>query len=55
MSSGAKKIGHHRHIAQLLEGMVASLPRWYVQEVERQQEARSCNAGLSELSWAAPT
>lgn len=45
MGSGTKKIGLGGHCrwgrAQLLEGLVMSLPRWYVQEVEGQQEAGS--------------
>lgn len=37
VGSGTKKMGPGGHYrwgrAQLLEGLVASLPRWYVQEV----------------------
>lgn len=50
MGNDTKKIGHGGHCrqgrAQLLEGLVASPPRWYVQEVEGQQETRSLAAGL---------
>lgn len=50
MGSDTKNIGLggdcRRGRAQILEGLAASLPRWYVQEVEGQQEARNSAAGL---------
>lgn len=56
MGSGTKKTGPGGHCrqgrAQLLEGLVASLPKWYVQKVEGQLGALllGCEAGLSWLS-----
>lgn len=50
MGSGTRKIGPGGHCrwgrTQLCERLVVSLPRWYVHEVEGQQEAGGSTAEL---------